>query len=273
MPAVSVVPLPTVIYTRDVTWPDWGVRIPDAGAFVTSGAFSNGQSAASFWNVVSGAGGSAMQTKADGRFGGWVASTGAGATAMHTSNWKAYVPLLRSTVYPSLYQQPVAQRLFRYQFTMWEDSGSLTFACGGGGFAPEAGAEAGTPATGGNRFFGVMGDGAGGWAWKSRSGGGAGFSEIVPLNIGLATVAHTFDLVIVFADSFHDAFVNLYVDGTIKLGRSWGAGTVLPDYSGVALASHFTPLMVAGDTAIASRISFGNARLMMGNFLPDGTAI
>jgi hypothetical protein len=266
---ISVSP-PTVLYQRDVIWPDWTVRLAETGAFSQTASLSSGQGGIGCWGAAAGGGGNLMALINANEWVGYFQSGGA-AAVLRTAQYKAYMPLLRLTYLPT-YAQPIAQRLYRVQVVMREGLGG-NFTMSGFVFCPEIGTEAGNPAAAGNRFFGVVGNGDGTWAFRCRKGGGAGFDEVVPLGINAAQF-HVFDLVIRGATGSADASFSIFVDGIQLLTRSWTvATTLLPNYSSPVNASHFTPMMGAYDAAFNSRLDVAFVRFMMGNFMPDGSAI
>jgi hypothetical protein len=258
-----------VQYDVDLVWPANDVRIADAGNFIASGIRS-GSPIANVWDAPVGPGYNQMGLDARGDWGAYFASDGLGAVVSRTVQaFKVYTALTALGL-PAGFMTPSWHRLWRWQVPLRTTAATasvLTFV----GFAPEAGAAAGTPDGAGNRFMGLRGAGDGTWLWASRTAGGGAYQESVLL--GIPQLQPTvFDFVILEPTAVSGAVVQLYANGVLVLARAW-AGGLLPTYANPANASHFTLMAGARDAGIAVQMIVGRCRFMSGQFQVDGSMI
>ena len=128
------------------------------------------------------------------------------------------------------------------------------------------------PALLNNGGFGIVGNGAGNWAWESydnTSPPPATVLESVDLASFISDPAdwHTFDFVIISGAGSREAVFQLLIDGVLRIERNWVTGTTLfpltPD------TYRWQPIwQVATTTDDAIRLA--NWEYKMGRFTPDG---
>lgn len=271
MGQVSQISYPTVRYDLDVVWPSNDLRYIAGAGFVMTG-FRNGIGAANVFDAIAGAGGNGRAVDANLGFFSYLASSGAGAVTLCTAQvLKAYTPLVLPAGLPADYRSPSWQRIYRFQLVMWHDLAAPAAVWTYAGWAPEAGVQAGSPAPGSTQpFMGIRAN-AGLWEWVSSLNGGA-IADTVAL--GIPTNQHTvFDFVILPPTRTAAARMELWTNGTRRLQRAWGPGTVLSGYAIPAGATHFVPIFGCADAAVATRIAVQSARFMSGQYEVDGVEI
>ena len=164
-----------------------------------------------------------------------------------TSGLMIYLPLTILTL-GARFRYAEWQRVYRISHTFARNA----FNAGtdsGVAFALYDGAAAGNypSAVGAGAGFGIQGDGAGGWQWFSKPTVAGGFTDVTPLVWPSALTEWVrVDWELLVATPTTPAVVNLYLDSTLVVTRSWGPGTVLPDYAAIANANQWRYGMRAG---------------------------
>ena len=275
-PSIPIsIPAPLVDYELDVLWP------PVTAAAVGAATALNGYpkygsgTAIPIFNAKVGAGVANMivynnvycaQTNCD----------GAGAVSGYNTHGlftNFAIPLTKDTV-AATFAQPEQARVFRLQFAMAQRA-AIHYS-GNSGYilqATAAGAIPGWIGAVGSNGIGIVGDGAGGWQYVSKQGG-AGFAEAVPL-VWPSPVAQwcVVDYEILGATGASDAAFNLYLNGALALTRSWGVGSLLPDYTAVVNGAVFGYAWNTGEAALVGNLVLANLRFMAGRYRVSGAQI
>ena len=128
----------------------------------------------------------------------------------------------------------------------------------------------------GNFGFGLVGDGAGGWRYVEKNAGGVGvyqFSAPVAWPVAINQLARV-DYVMFGATMTQPAHMELWVNNVLKISRTWGVGSFLPDYTTPANAARFVPHLRCGEAGLVSQINIAVMRFQGGQFHPvTGQAI
>lgn len=199
---------------------------------------------------------------------------GAGATSERTlDGFSMFIPLLRGATAVGM-KFGVELRVWRWTVTIALNAAVNITDETGVAIEPAAGAAPGWIRS--NRGFGVVGDGAGGWRFVAKNAAGVGvYSDSVALTWpSPVTDFVTVDFEMVSASGAGDAVLNLYLNNVLQLSRSWGAGTVLPDYTSPATAARFVPHVRAGDGGLVTAVHVAaGMRFMAGRFTLAGAVV
>ena len=266
---ISVSPTP-ILYDIDLLWP-YGTanRLGKGDAFDTTG-LRGGAVQVAMWSAAVGAGVNTYDIDARGQLFAHFDSDGVGAVVSRQVDFfRIYAPLL-ATGLPAGYKNPSWYRVWRVQAVL-RTAAAVAAVWSYFGFSVEAAAAAGVP-SGTAPYFGLRGDGAGGWQYVCRNTVGAAVQESIGL--GIAQTAYTvFDLVLLSASATAPAVFQIWANGVLVFVRTWAAGTLLPFYTAIANGSHLTPCVGANDAGVAVALQLGMVRCMAGRFQVDGAEV
>ena len=262
---------PLVHYDVDILWPNNGAnRIAVGQAWETTG-LRGGKFAVPLIPAPGGGGVTTMDIDARGQVYGHLDSNGGGAKAhSNLEYFRAYFPRLATGLAP-VYQNPSWYKLYRVQFGL-RTAAATAAVWSYFGWAPEGQLGAGSPESN-NCFFGLRGDGAGGWQYCARNVAGVPVQEAVAL--GIAQTAYVvWDMVLLSATATAPAQFELYANGLPLLTRTWGPGTVLPIPTDFGVTgTHYDLLMGADDAAVACAMQLSAVRCMAGRFQVNGMGV
>jgi hypothetical protein len=275
MPFTTIAPAPFREYAQRIFWPDIRTSFQVGTAVNVNGYTSSGIST-TLWGAAVGPGSSTMQLQYNvpcARF----QSTGAGGNREFYMTLSACYPVLtQANITPIAGGSPFqsAMRVHRISFMLRQANLPLR---GGVGFLVSRLAP-----TAGIYWFGIEGDGAGGWRWGTNKIGGAGArvkTVAIPGLIG--TDWNQFSLEMISAiPGQGDGQVRLFVNNVLFLTRSFGAGTVLPVYTDDAgnLSLRYVFGIFTNDGSVGSLIAnaiidIAGIELYYGRFTLDGIEI
>lgn len=245
----------------EISWPQYGTNLAGGSGWPTTAHTRWGDGSPVYWAAKDGIGADGM-TVVKGRLCGFL-SSGAGLIAGRNAGGATMHPLLVRPPATS-FRCPAQLRVWTFSVTIarsvlvnWTDQSGVALLL-------SAGPAGGWMGVVGNAGIGVVGDGAGGWMYVSRKGGVL-YTEAVPLVWPVAQTEYaTLGFQIRSADGAREAEFSLYVNDALTITRSWGAGTLLPDYTVFANAARFLPYVRAGDAALASQLLIASSHASAG---------
>lgn len=270
MPQVQLIPPPTVEYEYDITWPAFNAGFGIGSTFVTNAHDKYGSEGnKAIWAAAGGTGLTQMNLRDNVMVGRFAENAGNGVNRVWTGI--SMYPALLSANLPTGFILPASQRVFRISWLM-ALTGNLTDESGlhiNAAIASNPGFR--------NYYFGVQGDGAGGWEYESNRTGGGAAAETIALGAGQGiadpTRLNAFEIEIQSATSARDAQMRLFINGLVRITRSWGPGTLLPDYAVLLNALRFSGVVAVGALPLGGQLDIGFLRWRFGRYTFDGLEI
>ena len=268
--SVILVPRLVNLPSQEIIWP----KIGQTPAFAVGSAFeSNGSVRGIGTNkqVFTDTAGTATQNMSFyreslcGRF-----TAGASTfSERRTGAFRIHLPLTVLTLSPGFRYAEwnrvvrVSHALARNAFNADTGSGVAFCSVTGGGVT-------GYPASAAtNCGWGIQGDGAGGWQWFCKTTVAGGFVDQTPLAWPSALTEWVMvDWELRCATPTAPASVRLFLDGVLFITRSWGPGTLLPDYTAVLNSGQWA-YGVRANGPNGLEIYFGSAAFRYGRFTVD----
>lgn len=271
---LTVIPYPYPDQLVDVYYP-LVTAMGSGSAFQVNG--NDRYALANVYAVWGGATGAATNNM--GVFGGIICgqfTSGGGATVERVAiGFSAYLPLTPPVGASAAASWPEQYRCYGVTCMLANAGGSNLTDESGFVIEPAAAASPGWIKAG-NFGFGLVGDGAGGWRYVEKNAGGVGVYQFsLPIVWPTAVTQLTrVDYVLFGATMTAPARMELWVNNVLKVSRTWGVTSFLPDYTTPANAARFVPHLRCGEAALASQINIAAMRFQAGQFHPvTGQAI
>lgn len=268
MGAPSVVPNPYTFPVTDIIWPAKNKSYGNGDAFQTAGTVRGGASISNaVFDALSGAATNNMvltKTLIGGQFTSTVANT-----SERTMSGIAAQPILTAPAGATAgMQMPEHIRCFAWSFLFAQVAAANYTTLTGIAFEPATSASPGW-IDAGNRGFGILGNGAGGWQYNEKNAGGVGVYQTttaIAWPVAVTELARV-DVVIFSATATGAASLEVWINGTRFITSTWGVGNAPTYAQGPANAASFVPHIRCGDALVGS-IGIYELRFTAGKFHP-----
>ena len=251
---IQSIPYPTVDYPIDVTWPQIG-PLASGSAFTQNGLPRYSQSPYAVFSAPTIAGaGLANMGVYNGVLCGQFETAVAAGTAEATLDGVSMFAAIRKTGLAGSFFFNEEIRVWRLSLCMALQVGAALSDQSGIMIEP---ADATAPGwfRAGNRGMGLSFVAGAPTFFAKNVPGVAVYSEQTALTWpGAVTEWTALDFEIQSATGTGEAVFRLYVNGGLQIERSWGVGTVLPDYSSPAGAGRYTAHVRMGNSGVAESL-------------------
>lgn len=266
--SVSAISSPYPFPVIDLSWPAANKIYGNADAFQTAGTWRNGGVAANaVFDALVGAATNNMllyKTIIAAQF----TSTAINASARTMSGISCQPMLTAPAGAASVLQMPEQIRCYGYTFLFAQVTAAAYTSLSGIVLEPSSGAPPGW-IDAGNRGFGIVGDGAGGWRYVEKNAGGVGvYQTSTPIAWPTAVTEWArVDFVILNATAVAAAGYEVWVNSVRIVSNVFGVGNAPTYAQGPANAASYIPHIQCGDALVGS-LGITQLRYTAGKYHP-----